>query len=63
MLEFFQMGGYAAYVWPSFVLTFVVLWLNWWLASRRHQTVIRSIRRRNALNTESEGASFREVSS
>jgi heme exporter protein D len=25
MSEFFEMGGYAVYVWPSFILTAVVL--------------------------------------
>jgi heme exporter protein D len=25
---FFNMGGYAAYVWPSYVLTFIVVVLN-----------------------------------
>ena len=28
MSEFFHMGGYAAYVWPSYVLAFVVLLAN-----------------------------------
>ena len=26
--EFFDMGGYAAYVWPSYVLTLAVVVLN-----------------------------------
>jgi heme exporter protein D len=26
--EFFDMGGYAWYVWPSYVLTFIVVVLN-----------------------------------
>ena len=26
--EFFDMGGYAAYVWPSYVLTLIVVVLN-----------------------------------
>ncbi len=26
--EFFDMGGYAAYVWPSYALTFAVVVLN-----------------------------------
>ena len=25
MAEFFQMGGYAAYVWPAYIVTFVIL--------------------------------------
>lgn len=28
LAEFFDMGGYAAYVWPSYVLTLVVVVLN-----------------------------------
>jgi heme exporter protein D len=28
MNEFFYMGGYAAYVWPSYFLAFIVLVLN-----------------------------------
>lgn len=28
MSEFFNMGGYAAYVWPSYLLALVVLMLN-----------------------------------
>ena len=26
--DFFDMGGYAAYVWPSYVLTLIVVVLN-----------------------------------
>ena len=26
--DFLDMGGYAAYVWPSYVLTFIVVVLN-----------------------------------
>lgn len=25
MAEFFQMGGYAVYVWPAYIITFVIL--------------------------------------
>ena len=28
MSEFFAMGGYAAYVWPSYVLAFIILVAN-----------------------------------
>ena len=31
---FFDMGGYAVYVWPSFAVTAVVLVLTWWAARR-----------------------------
>ncbi|MEM7255520.1 MAG: heme exporter protein CcmD [Pseudomonadota bacterium] len=33
--EFFAMGGYAAYVWPSYVFALLVLTLNIWLPIRR----------------------------
>ncbi len=36
--DFWQMGGYAAYVWPSFGLTLLVLavhaWWPWWRGRR-----------------------------
>ena len=28
LADFFDMGGYAAYVWPSYALTFIVVVLN-----------------------------------
>jgi heme exporter protein D len=28
MKEFLAMGGYAAYVWPSYILTFAVVFAN-----------------------------------
>ncbi|MES9851279.1 MAG: heme exporter protein CcmD [Candidatus Thiodiazotropha sp. L084R] len=28
MSEFFAMGGYAVYVWPSFILAFIILIAN-----------------------------------
>ncbi len=28
LADFFDMGGYAAYVWPSYVLTLIVVVLN-----------------------------------
>ncbi|KAB7627487.1 heme exporter protein CcmD [Alkalilimnicola sp. S0819] len=33
--EFFAMGGYAVYVWPSYGLSLAVLLGNWWLARQR----------------------------
>ena len=37
MSEFFAMGGYAAYVWPAYGISFVVLVaaIVWTLAARR----------------------------
>ena len=36
MMEFLQMGGYAVFVWPSYALTALVLWLNWYLSTQLH---------------------------
>jgi heme exporter protein CcmD len=37
MLEWLSMGGNARYVWPSYAITLLVLWLNmrWALRSAR----------------------------
>ena len=37
MSEFFEMGGYAAYVWSSYAISLVVLVLNVWLPLRAHR--------------------------
>jgi len=47
MSEFLNMGGYAAYVWPSYGLAAILLWLNWYLPKRQHQQLLRQLRRRN----------------
>jgi len=44
--EFFNMGGYAAFVWPSYGLAAVVLWLNWYLPRKQHEKELRSLKRR-----------------
>ena len=46
MAEFFNMGGYAAFVWPSYGLAALVLWLNWYLPRRQHDKELRQLRRR-----------------
>lgn len=43
--EFFNMGGYALYVWTSYGLMAIVLLLNVWLPIRRRAEVERRIRR------------------
>ncbi len=43
MIEFFAMGGYAVYVWPSFLLTAVVMAINFLSARRRQKKVIASL--------------------
>jgi len=46
MAEFFQMGGYAVFVWPSYALVALVLWLNWYLPRKQHQKELRQLKRR-----------------
>ena len=50
MAEFFQMGGYAMFVWPSYALVAFVLWLNWYLPRKQHDRELRLLKRR--LKTE-----------
>jgi heme exporter protein D len=53
MSEFLNMGGYAIYVWPSYGLATLVLWLNWYLPKRHHQQLLhQSIRRNKDRNNE-----------
>lgn len=39
MQEFFAMGGYAQYVWPSYLVFLVVLLGNWGTAVRRARQI------------------------
>jgi len=48
MSEFFEMGGYASYVWSSYGLTAVVMGLNWYLPRRTHQQLLRQLKRRHS---------------
>jgi heme exporter protein CcmD len=41
------MGGYAMFVWPSYALTALVLWLNWYLPRKQHDKELRQLRRRH----------------
>lgn len=41
MSEFLHMGGYAAYVWPSFGLAFIVMVLNIMVSISRHKKALR----------------------
>ncbi|MCP4187871.1 MAG: heme exporter protein CcmD [Gammaproteobacteria bacterium] len=47
MSEFLNMGGYAAYVWPSYGLAAVVLWLNWYLPRRQHEQLLLRLKRQH----------------
>jgi len=43
--EFFDMGGYAAFVWSSYALALVVLILNVWLPWQQHRQSLRKLKR------------------
>ena len=51
MAEFFHMGGYAAFVWPSYAIVAVVLWLNWYLPRKQHEQALRQLKRRRRDNS------------
>ncbi len=52
--EFFNMGGYAVFVWSSFGLTFVVLLLNWWLPFRQHKQYLAKLKRQEMIKSREE---------
>ena len=51
MSEFFHMGGYAFYVWTSYILVLVVMLANFIIPIQREkkllQQIVRQIRRRS----------------
>jgi len=42
------MGGYAIYVWPSFILSFIVLLANVWWSKAQLQRVMRDTAKKTA---------------
>ena len=44
--EFLYMGGYARYVWPSYIIAAVILFANWQVARRRWRRAIRAVKQR-----------------
>lgn len=46
MNEFFAMGGYGAFVWPSYVLGFLILIAHVAAPANRRRRVLDEIRRR-----------------
>lgn len=50
--EFFAMGGYAFYVWGSYVLAAVILTLNVLIPLRQNKRVRRALREFNRLQNE-----------
>jgi heme exporter protein D len=47
--NFFDMGGYAPYLWPSYGITFLVLGLNIWWALKALRQSQQAARRRIAM--------------
>ncbi|MDE2024362.1 MAG: heme exporter protein CcmD [Gammaproteobacteria bacterium] len=43
--EFLTMGGYGAYVWPSYALVLVVMVINAILPGRRQRALLKQLRR------------------
>jgi heme exporter protein CcmD len=56
MNEFFAMGGYAQYVWPSFGLTFAIVLFNVYLARRALAQARASAKRRTATMPVDQGS-------
>lgn len=56
MSEFLAMGGYAAYVWPSFALTAIVMSANLYFAKRRRNKVIAKLQRVNTHKNTANGS-------
>ena len=52
MSEFLDMGGYAAYVWPSYAVTFIVIGLNIFWARRALARAQLAARRRLGAGSE-----------
>jgi heme exporter protein CcmD len=50
--KFFEMGGYAGYVWSAYGLTALVLIWNWWAARRSEAEAQTSAQRRSELSRE-----------
>lgn len=43
--EFFAMGGYALYVWGSFVVCLIIMVMEPILAKKRQKDILRALRR------------------
>lgn len=52
MREFLDMGGYAAFVWPAYLVTAAVVVLNVWAAQRSLARARTAARRRLAAGGE-----------
>lgn len=54
MNAFLDMGGYGAFIWPSFGLTFGIIVLNIWLARRSLNAAAAAARKRMAISSQPE---------
>jgi heme exporter protein CcmD len=52
MMQWLAMGGYWPYVWPSYLLTLAVVWINIHAARRSHREARRDARRRMQMKGE-----------
>ena len=50
MIEFLKMGGYATYVWSSYGIVAIVLFLNVISSWRRYQSLLRRLKRLHSEN-------------
>ncbi len=41
---FLNMGGFADFVWPAYAIAFVVLLLNWWVATQKLRRLKKKLR-------------------
>ncbi len=45
MAEFFSLGGYAAYIWPSYILSAILLGALSWHIIQRNRRIKRLLKR------------------
>ena len=50
--NFFAMGGYAAYVWSAYGISFIVLFLNIFLAVRNERKTMDELKKRLESNNK-----------
>ena len=50
--NFFSMGGYAAYVWSAYGISFIVLFLNIFLAVRNERKTMDELKKRLGSNNK-----------
>jgi len=50
--NFFAMGGYATYVWSAYAISFIVLFLNIFLAVRNERKTMDELKKRLGSNNK-----------